>query len=139
MKRLILILSLILAPLSAVAAEKAAVIAKVGHYTSEKHTSELVVKERGADVVFSYTHTGADGRKIGTNGECKAGQLWAFLIEDEITLWIYRGGDTILRVTYEDLGGPQVSFTSGQTILQLKTERDAIPAPLLEFIDKANP
>ena len=112
------------------------IIQKIGHYKSPKESSELHIQEKKDQIEFKFTYTGQDGRSSGTSGHCDASLPWAFFFQNETTLWIYKGGDTVMSIDVTEHSGPQVSFSVGKTILQIKSERAFIPKELLEFIEK---
>ncbi|AHF93969.1 hypothetical protein OPIT5_01635 [Opitutaceae bacterium TAV5] len=53
-----------------------------------------------------------------------------------MTLWVYRGGDSVLAVTIEAAPPEPSQFITSKRIFDLKTERNDIPKALLESIEK---
>lgn len=111
------------------------VIRSPGQYQSPgKATSLRISTDENPQATFS--HVGVDARV--TKSEIRLGQSnkWACLIEDEMTLWVYRGGETVLTITIVPGSADRLDFTTSNRIYDLATERSAIPKPLLSAIEE---
>lgn len=111
------------------------VIRSPGQYQSPgKSTSLLITADENPKATFS--HVGVDGRV--TKSETHLGQSdqWACLIEDELTLWVYRGADSVLTITIVPGSEDKLEFTTSNRIYELATERGAIPKLLLSAIEQ---
>ena len=113
------------------------IITELGQYVSNNKISKLSVEATGKEVYFDFTTKEQDGHSTGTSGFIDRTARWAFLLQEERVLWVYRGGDKVLSIEHmQQPEGPQVSVGVGKAILHIKTDRDLIPKALLEFIEK---
>jgi hypothetical protein len=112
-------------------------IQKPGVYVSDQKTSELSISATEAKISFNFKHTEKDGRSCGTSGFFDSTVRWAFMLEGERKIWIYRGDGRVVATDLLMNNGPQVSVTSGSIVFQLdiESDRNAIPAELLDFIN----
>jgi hypothetical protein len=112
-------------------------IQKPGLYVSDQKTSELSIKATEAKITFNFKHTEKDGRSCGTSGVFDSTVRWAFMLEGERKIWIYRGDGRVIATDFLMNDDPQVSVTSGSTVFQLdiESDRNSIPTELLNFIN----
>jgi hypothetical protein len=112
-------------------------IQKPGLYVSDQKTSELSIQATEAKISFNFKHTEKDGRSCGTSGVFDSSVRWAFMLEGEKKIWIYRGDGRVVATDFLMNDGPQVSVTSGSTVFQLdiESDRNSIPTELLNFIN----
>jgi hypothetical protein len=129
-----LILPLILAMAMSLRADP--LIQKPGLYVSDQKTSELSIQATEAKISFNFKHTEKDGRSCGTSGVFDSSVRWAFMLEGEKKIWIYRGDGRVVAKDFLMNEGTQVSVTSGSTVFQLdiESDRNSIPSELLNFI-----
>jgi hypothetical protein len=112
-------------------------IQKPGLYVSDQKTSELSIVASEAKISFNFKHTEKDGRSCGTSGVFDSTVRWAFMLEGERKIWIYRGDGRVIATDFLMNDDPQVSVTSGSTVFQLdiESDRNSIPTELLNFIN----
>lgn len=113
----------------------APVIRSVGEYLSPLRTTKLLITNDDQNVKFRFSFKGADGRVTTVENQCGVSNRWACLIQGEMTVWFYKGGDTVTVVTIIEKEGSSLEFSSATGVFNIKAERDLIPKAFLEFIE----
>lgn len=129
MKKLLVYL-LLLAPLLG----SGQLVTKPGAYVSERKTTTLSIAQDAQQVVAKFSHTGKDGRITTKEIRFSAGPPWAGLIEDELTFWLYKGGDSVLVMTVIPKDGEPLQVSTSTGIIDLRSDPSAVPQALLDFI-----
>jgi len=134
MKPLLILILFVIAGLKTQAADQ--VIRSVGEYQSRLRTTNLSITSDNKNVKFRFSFKGKDGRVTSVGNQCRISDTWACFIQDEMTVWFYKGGDTVTVSTIIEKEGSTLEFSSSSGVFDIKRERDLIPKALLEFIEK---
>ncbi len=109
------------------------VIRSPGQYQSPKNSTSLRISA-DENPKATFSHTGVDGRVTKAQILLDGSSKWACYIEGEMTLWVYRGGDTILAITIVPGSDDKLDFITSKRIYNLATELNEIPRPLVDVI-----
>lgn len=109
-------------------------ITEPGAYVSEQKTTALSIAQDDQQIVARFSHTGKDGRVAAKEIRFSAGRPWAGLIENELTFWLYKGGDSVLTMTIIPKDGDTLQFSTSTGVIDLRSDTSAVPQALLDFV-----
>lgn len=75
----------------------AQIINSVGRFTSLDGSASVVVKMKGDMVNFEFWVRNVSGRRAGMEVNLQQDSRWFAYIESDDTVWLYRGGDSVIR------------------------------------------
>jgi hypothetical protein len=107
-----------------------------GNYLSPNGKSKVAVLDDRKDVVILFSFVGPDLRVTSIEHKFDSGKKWACFISDEMTLWVYKGGDRVVSSTIVEKSGAALEFSALNGVFDVKADRNLIPKILIEFIER---